>query len=93
MELVGDLATPADCSGEGPFELRVPVDVAWSPVAACNVDDACAEIDVDPGETATVAKTISVKQHSTRTHYPGTHRIDLLVNGDVRPGPSFELSD
>lgn len=51
-----------------------------------------AEIDVAPGETATVAKTVSVKQHSTRTHYPGTHNVDLLVNGDIRPGPAFELT-
>lgn len=51
-----------------------------------------AEILVAPGDTATVAKTISVRQHSTRTHYPGHHAVDLVVNGDVRPGTSFLLT-
>ncbi|MEM7095966.1 MAG: DNA alkylation repair protein [Actinomycetota bacterium] len=49
------------------------------------------EIEVAPGDTATFGKSISVKQHSTRTHYPGTHRVEVLVNGEARPGPSFEL--
>ena len=51
-----------------------------------------AEIEVEPGDTATMARTISVRQHSTRTHYPGTHTIEILVNGEARPGASFELT-
>lgn len=51
-----------------------------------------AEIEVAPGDTVTVAKTISVKQHSTRTHYPGVHTVELLVNGDARPGATFDLT-
>ncbi len=50
-----------------------------------------AEIEVEPGAEATVAKTVSLRQHSTRTHYPGRHEVDLLVNGEVRPGTSFDL--
>lgn len=52
-----------------------------------------AEIDVEPGGEAVVAKTISLRQHSTRTHYPGLHELDVLVNGEVRPGASFELGE
>lgn len=43
------------------------------------------------GETATVRKTISVAQHSTRTHYPGTHRVDVMLNGISYPGTEFDL--
>lgn len=50
-----------------------------------------AEINVEPGSEAVVAKTVSLRQHSTRTHYAGRHELDVLVNGDVRPGASFNL--
>ena len=33
-----------------------------------------------PGERRLVRKTISVKQHTTRTHYPGEHQVDLVLN-------------
>ena len=50
-----------------------------------------AEIEVEPGQETVVAKTVSLRQHTTRTHYPGRHEVDLLVNGEVRPGTSFDL--
>ena len=30
---------------------------------------------------ATLRRTISFRQHSTRRHYPGEHRIEALING------------
>ena len=50
-----------------------------------------AELQLEPGATATVRKSISVRQHSTRTHHPGTHRVDILINGVATPIGSFEL--
>ncbi len=50
-----------------------------------------AELELAPGEEAIVRKTVSVRQHSTRKHYPGTHTVEVLVNGDTRPGATFEL--
>ena len=50
-----------------------------------------AELEIPPGETANVRKTISLAQHSTRTHYPGTHPVEVLVNGVAIPIGSFEL--
>ena len=50
-----------------------------------------AEIDVDPGGTATVRKTVSLKQHTTRTHHPGRHTVDVMINGVVHSIGSFEL--
>lgn len=36
--------------------------------------------ELAPGERRTVRKTISVRQHTTRTHYPGRHSVDVLLN-------------
>jgi 3-methyladenine DNA glycosylase AlkC len=49
------------------------------------------ELAIEPGATAVVRKTVSVAQHSTRRHYPGAHRVEVLVNGRIRPGASFEV--
>ena len=44
---IESFAWPAACWGAGPFDLRIPPDVAWSPVASCTIDDACVLIEVD----------------------------------------------
>ena len=48
-------------------------------------------VALGPGETATIAKTISLAVHSTRKPYPGPHAVDLLVNGKRYPGPRFTV--
>lgn len=50
-----------------------------------------AEVTLAAGETTTVSKTVSVKQHSTRTHHPGRHRVEVQLNGEAVPGGHFEL--
>jgi hypothetical protein len=50
-----------------------------------------AELTLDPGATATVRKTISVAQHTTRTHHPGTHRVEVQLNGITHPAGAFEV--
>jgi 3-methyladenine DNA glycosylase AlkC len=50
-----------------------------------------AELQLEPGERRTVRKTISFAQHSTRTHYPGTHHIDVQLNGEAARSASFEV--
>jgi len=40
-----------------------------------------ATIDLDPGAIGRVRKSVSLAQHTTRTHYPGRHRVEALVNG------------
>lgn len=49
------------------------------------------EADIAPGESITVSKRVSLKQHSTRTHHPGDHLVEVLVNGDARPVGRFDL--
>lgn len=49
------------------------------------------ELQLPPGGSGMVRKTVSVKQHSTRTHYPGIHVVEAIVNGVTRPVGSFGL--
>jgi 3-methyladenine DNA glycosylase AlkC len=51
-----------------------------------------AEVTLAPGEETTVRRTVSVRQHTTRTHYPGRHDVELQLNGRVVEGASFELT-
>ncbi|MEM7355001.1 MAG: DNA alkylation repair protein [Acidobacteriota bacterium] len=50
------------------------------------------ELELGPGEQAVVRKKISVAQHSTRTHYPGRHTVEVLLNGTAHPGGGFDLT-
>ncbi|MDH3755347.1 MAG: DNA alkylation repair protein [Acidimicrobiia bacterium] len=50
-----------------------------------------AEVVIEPGSSATVRKTVSLAQHTTRTHYPGVHRVELSINGATHDAGSFEL--
>jgi 3-methyladenine DNA glycosylase AlkC len=45
---------------------------------------------LDPGEH-TFTKTHSFVDRSTRKHYPGEHRITIIVNGVAKASVSFEL--
>lgn len=51
------------------------------------------ELQLLPGETGVVRKSVSVAQHSTRTHHPGTHMVEAMVSGAMHPVGSFELTD
>lgn len=44
-----------------------------------------------PGEEGRVRKTVSLAQHTTRTHHPGQHRVEVLVNGKVKAGTWFDV--
>lgn len=90
VSVVAALHNPTDRSLPGLIDLRVHFVKANGETSPKVFKGA--EIQVPPGETATVAKSVSLKQHSTRTHYPGTHMVEILVNGDARPGPTFELT-
>jgi len=49
------------------------------------------ERSIQPGGSATISKLISVAQFSTRTHYPGTHVVEVQINGRLEPGGVFEI--
>lgn len=43
--------------------------------------------------TAELGSRISLAVHTTRKPYPGTHAVDVLVNGVTFPAGSFEVTD
>ncbi|HET6405420.1 MAG TPA: DNA alkylation repair protein [Candidatus Thermoplasmatota archaeon] len=52
-----------------------------------------ADARLEPRATTTLSKTLSLAQHSTRTHYAGVHRLELLVNGAPRRAGEFVLEE
>ena len=50
-----------------------------------------AELTLEARGVATVRKLISLAQHSTRKHYPGAHRVEVMLNGIAHPGDEFEI--
>ncbi len=45
-----------------------------------------------PGETVLLCKAHSLKQFTTRVHYPGKHIIEIFVNGDSHLRKNFFVS-
>ncbi|MEH6825503.1 MAG: DNA alkylation repair protein [Motiliproteus sp.] len=48
-------------------------------------------LDFAPGQTVRLQKQVSCREMSTRRHYPGKHRIDLLINGQIFSLGAFDL--
>ena len=44
-----------------------------------------------PGETVTIEKKHALRPVTTRVHYPGPHKIEVQVNGQILGGKGFEL--
>ncbi|HYH97022.1 DNA alkylation repair protein [Hyalangium sp.] len=49
-------------------------------------------VDLAPGASTTLEKTVSLQALTTRQHYPGPHRVDALVNGQATPVGLFTVS-
>lgn len=47
--------------------------------------------ELRPSETMALTRRLSLRQMSTRTHHPGTHRVEALVNGVPYPLGTFEV--
>ncbi len=48
-------------------------------------------VDLLPGEHVSFRKVISLAEMTTRRHYPGEHRIELLINGETHPIGAFDV--
>ena len=48
-------------------------------------------LELAPGQTATLAKKLSLSEMTTRKHYPGRHQVDVILNGQAQPLGAFEL--
>jgi 3-methyladenine DNA glycosylase AlkC len=49
------------------------------------------ELDLAPLASAAVRKRQVLRDFTTRKHYPGTHRVELQINGTVLAGADFVL--
>jgi 3-methyladenine DNA glycosylase AlkC len=49
-------------------------------------------LDLAPQETRRVGKQISLAEMTTRKHYPGLHKVDVILNGRSQPLGSFDLT-
>lgn len=49
-------------------------------------------VDLAAKESVSLKKSISLAQHTTRKHYPGTHLVELLLNGKARRLGTFEVT-
>jgi 3-methyladenine DNA glycosylase AlkC len=48
-------------------------------------------VELAPGATVRLYKRLSLAEMSTRKHYPGTHSVDVLLNGEPQALGQFEL--
>ena len=51
-----------------------------------------ATLDLAPGATGRVRKSVSLAQHTTRTHYPVRHLVEALVNGAAMGSAEFTVT-
>lgn len=50
------------------------------------------ELELLPGQSINIVKSQLIKDFTTRKHYPGTHVLEIMVNGMVVGSTSFNLS-
>jgi hypothetical protein len=48
-------------------------------------------VDLAPRARVRLAKTVSLREMTTRKHYPGTHRVEILVNGRAYQAGAFTV--
>jgi 3-methyladenine DNA glycosylase AlkC len=49
-------------------------------------------LELAPGQTARFAKKLALAQMTTRTHYPGLHKVEVVLNGRPLVLGTFELT-
>jgi len=49
------------------------------------------QIELGPGGSLALGKTVSVAVQTTRKPYPGIHRVEVLLNGRAQPLGEFRL--
>jgi 3-methyladenine DNA glycosylase AlkC len=96
MAPIGESVTiTIDLANEGPTSQRLLVDLRVHFVKTKGGSSPkvfkLKELELESGGSARLAKTISLAQHTTRTHYPGRHRVEVLVNGEPSDVGAFEV--
>ena len=96
MASIGDAVTfTVDLSNEGSTTTQLLIELRVHFVKANGRPSpkvfALKELELPPHGSARLTKTISIAQHTTRTHYPGEHRAEVLVNGRVSGTGVFDI--
>lgn len=82
-------------SNDGPLPARVVIDYAVHHLKANGTSVPkvfkLTTRTLEPGERVTVSKDHSIRPITTRRYYPGTHAIDVRVNGIASEATPFEL--
>jgi 3-methyladenine DNA glycosylase AlkC len=50
------------------------------------------EISLNPGESISISKKQSFQDFTTRKHFPGKHKLEILVNGSVVKSVEFSVT-
>lgn len=50
-------------------------------------------VSLAPRASATLATTVSLAVHTTRTPRPGTHAVEARINGVAHPLGAFEVAE
>lgn len=51
------------------------------------------ELDLAPNTSVSISKKQSFQNFTTRTHFPGKHKLEILVNGKVIKGATFMVKE
>jgi hypothetical protein len=49
------------------------------------------EVELAAGESVRLSTRLSLRQMTTRTHYPGAHELEVIVNGKSFPLGEFHV--
>ena len=92
----GQIAIAFDVSNAGKKPVRLMIDFRIHYVKANGSTSSktfkLSAPTVDAGETVRVAKSVSLREMTTRKHYAGSHRVDAVINGQVFPLGAFRLA-
>jgi 3-methyladenine DNA glycosylase AlkC len=50
------------------------------------------ELTLDPGSSVKISRSLTVRDLTTRVHYSGRHKIEIVVNGEVMARDYFDLT-
>lgn len=85
VKIGGTVALRVKVESESPRPQRLVVDLAVFFIKASGEARAkvfkLRNVDLEPGQSVEIGKTLSFRQHTTRTHHPGEHRVQVLLNG------------
>ncbi len=96
IEVLAELALSESAGSSGTAELALMVDFRVHFVKANGSTSAkvfkLKKLTLKGGEQVSLSKKLSLVKMSTRTLYPGTHKVELIVNGQSYPVGEFELA-